>query len=85
MEAETNSFSSAFMEFLNPRSEDEDDSKVSNENGNLETTRLESCVGEWCNEKKFVVGSIGTGSVGLFTYCADCYQNVSKTDILITR
>ena len=45
--------------------------------GNLETP-------DWslgCNEKQFVVGSIGTGSVGLFTYCADCYPNVSKTDI----
>ena len=67
------------MEFLNPRSEDEDDS---NENGNLETTRLESCIGVGCNEKQFVVGSVGIGSVGLFTYCADCYPNVSKnTDI----
>ena len=71
------------MEFWNPRSEDEDDdSNELNENGNLETTRLESCIGVGCNEKQFVVGSVGIGSVGLFTYCADCYPNVSKnTDI----
>ena len=43
---------------------------------------MESCIGVGCNEKQFVVGSVGTGSVGLFTYCADCYPNVSKkTDI----
>ena len=67
------------MEFWNPRSEDEDDD--SNENNNLEQP-IESCIGVGCNEKQFVVGSVGTGSVGLFTYCADCYPNVSKkTDI----
>jgi hypothetical protein len=81
MESETNDFSSTFREFLNPGSNDEDASKASNENGKFETARMESCVGEGCNEKQFVVGSIGTGSVGLFTYCADCYPNASKTDI----
>ena len=37
----------------------------------------EICVGEGCNESKFVVGSDGSGNIGNLTYCPDCYSKVS--------
>ena len=40
----------------------------------------ETCVGEGCNESKFVVGSAGCGNIGSLTYCPDCYLKVSKID-----
>ncbi len=70
---ETNSgFSDDFMNSLVPSGEndqhDQYDSKVSDE-----TIQFETCVGEGCHEKKIVVGSEGFGSVGLLTYCGDCF------------
>ena len=38
----------------------------------------ESCVGEGCNEGRFVVGSFGSGSDELLTYCGDCYSKVKN-------
>ena len=83
MEIDDVIFSAAFMDSLNPESDEDEDAtpKISNEKFVMETTRFESCVGEQCHEKQFIVGSAGTGNVGPLTYCADCYPNVSKAVI----
>ena len=42
---------------------------------NKQVNKLETCVEKGCHEKKFIAGSEGSGSIGLLTYCSDCYQS----------
>ena len=54
------------QEFLDARS-------ASGSVGSSKENKMEICIGEKCNEKRFLVGSNGSGSIGLLTYCSDCY------------
>jgi hypothetical protein len=81
MSGKTNEFSQDFLEFVSVGggSSNQKDSLFNN---------YECCVGEGCNEGRFIFGSFGSGSDGLLTYCADCYskvKNVSSIDDSISE